>query len=192
MWRTITRAHSGRIAAGLCATSLAAGYFAYNLDGAEKHRHGEIMRLGAKMVISLTELIHEAGLIGKNGIQQCARQPGLNKVYMDVPVDDLAAPITQNWIPPTRSDMTRMLKNEIEPKSVVGRAGNGIEGKANEFDLLIIGGGATGCGTAVDAATRGLKVALIERDDFASGMCQVRDSFCIKLAEHLIALLLNI
>lgn len=38
-----------------------------------------------------------------------------------------------------------------------------------EYDLLIVGGGATGAGLAVDAATRGLKVALVERDDFASG-----------------------
>lgn len=37
------------------------------------------------------------------------------------------------------------------------------------FDVLIIGGGITGCGVARDAAMRGLKVALIERDDFASG-----------------------
>ncbi|MBK1878143.1 glycerol-3-phosphate dehydrogenase/oxidase [Pelagicoccus mobilis] len=37
------------------------------------------------------------------------------------------------------------------------------------FDLLIIGGGATGLGTAVDAATRGLRVALIEQSDFAKG-----------------------
>jgi glycerol-3-phosphate dehydrogenase len=38
-----------------------------------------------------------------------------------------------------------------------------------QFDLLIIGGGITGCGTARDAAMRGLKVALVERNDFASG-----------------------
>ncbi|KAL9052199.1 MAG: hypothetical protein Q9162_005524 [Coniocarpon cinnabarinum] len=37
------------------------------------------------------------------------------------------------------------------------------------YDLLIIGGGATGAGVALDAVTRGLKVALVERDDFASG-----------------------
>ena len=37
------------------------------------------------------------------------------------------------------------------------------------FDLLIIGGGITGAGVALDAATRGLRVALVERDDFASG-----------------------
>ncbi len=37
------------------------------------------------------------------------------------------------------------------------------------FDVLVIGGGVTGCGCALDAAARGLKVGLIERDDFASG-----------------------
>lgn len=41
--------------------------------------------------------------------------------------------------------------------------------KENEYDLLIIGGGATGTGIALDAVTRGLKVALVERDDFSSG-----------------------
>lgn len=39
-----------------------------------------------------------------------------------------------------------------------------------EFDLLIVGGGATGAGVALDAASRGLRVAVIERDDFSSGM----------------------
>ena len=37
------------------------------------------------------------------------------------------------------------------------------------FDLLVIGGGITGCGIALDAALRGMKVALIEKNDFASG-----------------------
>ena len=41
--------------------------------------------------------------------------------------------------------------------------------QAHEFDLLVIGGGVTGCGIALDAACRGLKVALIEKKDFASG-----------------------
>lgn len=38
-----------------------------------------------------------------------------------------------------------------------------------DFDVLVIGGGITGCGVARDAAMRGLSVALVERDDFASG-----------------------
>ncbi len=40
---------------------------------------------------------------------------------------------------------------------------------SQEFDLLVIGGGATGSGIARDAALRGLRVALVEREDFASG-----------------------
>ncbi|KAG7311148.1 glycerol-3-phosphate dehydrogenase [Plutella xylostella] len=38
-----------------------------------------------------------------------------------------------------------------------------------EYDVLIIGGGATGVGCALDACTRGLRTALVEADDFASG-----------------------
>jgi hypothetical protein len=41
------------------------------------------------------------------------------------------------------------------------------EGK--EFDLLVVGGGATGAGIALDAATRGLNIALVEKYDFSSG-----------------------
>ena len=42
-------------------------------------------------------------------------------------------------------------------------------GEEEPYDLLVIGGGATGTGIALDAATRGLKVAIVERDDFSSG-----------------------
>ena len=38
-----------------------------------------------------------------------------------------------------------------------------------EFDILIIGGGVNGVGAALDAVTRGLKVALVEAHDFAAG-----------------------
>ncbi|MER3462988.1 MAG: glycerol-3-phosphate dehydrogenase, partial [Armatimonadota bacterium] len=37
------------------------------------------------------------------------------------------------------------------------------------FDFLVIGGGATGSGVALEAASRGLKVALVERFDFSEG-----------------------
>ena len=60
--------------------------------------------------------------------------------------------------------------------TVKGGLGSWIGGSAEieqveeePYDLLIIGGGATGSGIALDAATRGLKVALVERDDFSSG-----------------------
>src|SRR5579863_1053650 len=40
---------------------------------------------------------------------------------------------------------------------------------AEQFDVLVIGGGVTGAGVALDAASRGLKTALVEKADFASG-----------------------
>jgi glycerol-3-phosphate dehydrogenase len=41
--------------------------------------------------------------------------------------------------------------------------------KNTSYDLLVIGGGITGAGIALDAASRGLRIALLEKNDFASG-----------------------
>lgn len=40
---------------------------------------------------------------------------------------------------------------------------------SERFDVLVVGGGITGAGVLLDAASRGLKAALVERGDFASG-----------------------
>ncbi|KAI1293560.1 Glycerol-3-phosphate dehydrogenase, mitochondrial [Halotydeus destructor] len=39
----------------------------------------------------------------------------------------------------------------------------------HDYDILVIGGGATGAGVALDSVTRGMKTAMVELDDFASG-----------------------
>ncbi|NBR76689.1 MAG: glycerol-3-phosphate dehydrogenase/oxidase [Actinobacteria bacterium] len=41
--------------------------------------------------------------------------------------------------------------------------------RSEPFDLLVVGGGITGAGVALDAAARGLRVALVDQSDFASG-----------------------
>jgi glycerol-3-phosphate dehydrogenase len=41
--------------------------------------------------------------------------------------------------------------------------------RREEYDLLVIGGGIVGCGIARDAALRGMRTALVEKDDFAAG-----------------------
>ncbi|OUR70301.1 glycerol-3-phosphate dehydrogenase [Arcobacter sp. 31_11_sub10_T18] len=41
--------------------------------------------------------------------------------------------------------------------------------KNNEYDIVIIGGGATGSGIAIDAASRGFKTLIVEKNDFAEG-----------------------
>src|SRR6266566_3323557 len=49
-----------------------------------------------------------------------------------------------------------------------------VDGLKDEtFDLLILGGGITGAGVALDAALRGFRVALIDKGDFASGTSSV-------------------
>ena len=48
------------------------------------------------------------------------------------------------------------------------------------FDILIIGGGITGAGVARDASMRGMKVCLLEQNDFASGTSS-RSSRLIKV-----------
>src|SRR6185436_7055676 len=41
--------------------------------------------------------------------------------------------------------------------------------RAERFDVVVVGGGITGAGVALDAATRGYAVALVEKADYASG-----------------------
>jgi glycerol-3-phosphate dehydrogenase len=55
------------------------------------------------------------------------------------------------------------------PRRSVQEAALAGTSPVNPLDVLVIGGGATGCGVALDAATRGLRVGLVERDDFSSG-----------------------
>jgi hypothetical protein len=54
------------------------------------------------------------------------------------------------WTPPSRAEIQKKLRTV-------------------HYDVLVIGGGATGSGVALDATTRGLKTAMVEQDDFASG-----------------------
>lgn len=64
---------------------------------------------------------------------------------------------------PTR---VRVLSSELSPSART----DAIKSlRDDQFDILVIGGGINGVGIALDAASRGLKVALVEMADFASG-----------------------
>lgn len=83
------------------------------------------------------------------------------------------------WVPPTRAEMIAALRAgralprdsapEIAEASSSNEGGSDTDGSDHAYDLLIIGGGATGAGVALDAASRGLKVAMVDRADFSSG-----------------------
>lgn len=110
-------------------------------------------------------------------------------LYADAPHD---VPVTKRrpgpmWSPPSRSQMIDHLKTsglfltrtphggpESGPVPKDAKRSRAIteygsDDEEDVFDLLVVGGGATGSGTALDAASRGLKVACVERDDFSSG-----------------------
>ena len=75
---------------------------------------------------------------------------------------------------PTTRMVSKRTKSTVvsssETSRIPSRAASITMLKSNEeFDCLVIGGGATGAGAALDAQTRGLKVACVEREDFSSG-----------------------
>ncbi|QLG74100.1 hypothetical protein HG535_0F06120 [Zygotorulaspora mrakii] len=90
-----------------------------------------------------------AGYLGLQCYNNSKRESQFDGVWNDVSVSSLVE--RPNISLPTRTDLLSKLS------------------KTDEFDVLIIGGGATGTGCAVDASTRGLNVALVEMNDFASG-----------------------
>ena len=67
------------------------------------------------------------------------------------------------------SPTSRRYHRLVLPFSAQTRTANLARMAEDRFDVLVIGGGITGVGIALDAASRGFSTALVERDDFASG-----------------------
>ena len=71
---------------------------------------------------------------------------------------------------PDRRPDDRRARPRMRPRSPLARRAADLERLADEhWDLLIVGGGIVGAGALLDAASRGLRVALVEQDDIASG-----------------------
>ncbi|XP_060158411.1 glycerol-3-phosphate dehydrogenase, mitochondrial isoform X3 [Globicephala melas] len=97
-----------------------------------------------------TILVGGGALATVLGLSQFAhyKRKQVNLAFVEA-ADYVSEPVNRE--PPSREAQILTLKN------------------TSEFDVLVIGGGATGSGCALDAVTRGLKTALVERDDFSSG-----------------------
>lgn len=83
---------------------------------------------------------------------------GAGVVYLDfvkppvAPIQNSYKPLVKQLeAPPSRAELLEKVKN------------------TSKFDLVVVGGGAVGAGTALDAASRGLNVCLLEKTDFAAG-----------------------
>ncbi|OZJ04545.1 hypothetical protein BZG36_02714 [Bifiguratus adelaidae] len=148
---------------GTTATATAAGtYLVYSESRRTQYRHAEYLRL-------LQE--ERSFQNGSSSFLASHAQAILPNAYNDAlgTMDDKPHAL---WSPPSRDEMLRLLQTSgrKDDRSLPsGTEKEAHSGDENQFDLLVVGGGATGTGVAVDAATRGLKVALVERDDFASG-----------------------
>jgi len=75
----------------------------------------------------------------------------------------------QGYLIPARFPAIKSREQQIADLRRHGVNADTLKPSDDIYDLLVIGGGATGTGIALDAASRGLKVALVERDDFSSG-----------------------
>ncbi|WP_299618327.1 glycerol kinase GlpK [uncultured Tenacibaculum sp.] len=77
----------------------------------------------------------------------------------------------KGWLKAIEKTQTKGKKKKQKPIrfSVLDRERQLKKMKSTVFDLIIIGGGVTGAGIALDASSRGMKVCLIEKNDFASG-----------------------
>lgn len=78
----------------------------------------------------------------------------------------------KNAVARTKSSTTQLLVTQEEGPirfSILDRPLQIARAAKEKFDLIVIGGGVTGAGIALDASSRGMNVCLIEKNDFASG-----------------------
>uniref|UniRef100_M4C1M0 Glycerol-3-phosphate dehydrogenase n=1 Tax=Hyaloperonospora arabidopsidis (strain Emoy2) TaxID=559515 RepID=M4C1M0_HYAAE len=91
-----------------------------------------------------------AGLVGVTGLSGAAIVSAKEQPRLVAPIKCEDGTTIVPYETPSRAEQLKRLQTE-------------------QFDVLIIGGGATGSGCALDAATRGLNTAVVEASDFAAG-----------------------
>lgn len=104
--------------------------------------------IGAASLAAATSVI---AIGGAAGTVQAASSADSKKGFVVQPLPCEDGSMVQPWQAPTRASQIDRLEKE------------------EEFDVLVIGGGCVGAGTAWEASTRGLKVAMVERSDFSAG-----------------------
>jgi glycerol-3-phosphate dehydrogenase len=90
--------------------------------------------------------------------------------YIKMQNDDVVAALLKREFDGdlTKADPTLKIKYDFKLKTREEHLKE-IQDPKQEYDMLIVGGGANGAGVALEAASRGLKCAVIDSYDFASG-----------------------
>ena len=84
---------------------------------------------------------------------------------------------------PTRDENLQRMRRINSPGETNG---------GQQWDVVVVGGGATGSGAALDAASRGLKTVLLEREDFASGTSSRSTKLLWGGSRYLVQALMNL
>ena len=153
----------------------------------DKIKHAQVMGITTQGVdLDVEKLVEwKTGIVGKltGGVH------GLLKNYGSKVVMGAAKIVDKNTVQVTGGDGDQTIKCDdiviatgSEPINIPGftcdednvwSSTGALTPKEIPGHLLVIGGGVTGAGVALDAASRGLRTALVERDDFASGTSSI-------------------
>src|SRR6185369_2885216 len=100
-----------------------------------------------------------------------SRGPGISLGIVPCFAKSRQAPQCSPLLPRGPHARVDSMSENLKPQelSLRNRSANLDRMSGEVFDVAVIGGGITGAGVALDAASRGLSVALIEKRDFASG-----------------------
>lgn len=156
-----------KVDGGACANDYLMQFQADILDAdVDRPQMLEVTALGAALLAGI-----KAGVWSQNDIASLRKVDHIFKPEMGIRERNHKKEGWELAVLRTRSGYAESLVKEKCPLrfSIVDRKRYIKKAKKKKFDLVVIGGGVTGAGIALDAITRGMSVCLVEKNDFASG-----------------------
>ncbi|MDP5044862.1 MAG: glycerol kinase GlpK [Leeuwenhoekiella sp.] len=156
-----------KVDGGACVNNYLMQFQADILDtNVDRPKMLEVTAMGAAFLAGI-----KAGIWTKKDIASVRNVDTIFEPNMDVRTRNHKKEGWELAVARTRSGYAETIEKEKAPLrfSIIDRKRYIKKAKSKKFDVVIIGGGVTGAGIALDAATRGMSVCLIEKNDFASG-----------------------
>jgi len=130
----------------------------------DKPKMIEVTALGAALLAGI-----KAGVWGLDDIEKIRES---ERIYTPAMPPKIRKEKYNGWLEAIERTKRSVKVKSIGSKqrfSILDRKEQVSHAATTKYDLIIIGGGITGAGIAIDAASRGLKTCLVEKNDFASG-----------------------
>ena len=144
----------GLTAAGVATLECVPRYFEYKND---RRRSLALSQASLRSALSAAKPVQHATSISP-------QQGPISPTASTQPMSSPQPAVSEQAVPPNaQAELEAMFRPLPTRATQLARLRN------EQFDVLVIGGGATGSGVALDAQTRGLRTALVEKYDFSSG-----------------------